>query len=443
MISRRSLLMRGAGAAAFALTSRKSGLAQSKVSRVTVQNSQRIGRIRPELHGHFAEHLGSCTYGGLWVGRQSTIPNIGGFRKAAVEYLKALGIPVLRWPGGCFADDYHWRDGIGAARQAAEAESTSAGASTPRTTASARTSSSDSAGRSAPSRISRATSARGTPRRMRDWVEYCNFPGGSTLSDERGANGRDRAVRHAVLGRRQRELGLRRQHAARGVCCELQALFHVRAAARRHRRRAAVSDRLRAERNDPAWTRGFFETMGSEAEMLDGYAMHFYSNGESPATKFRCGESARTARQLRRNGDEPRAAAQLSARLRYSERIGLLVDEWGVWDRMVPEEEKRYGQAVPADHDSQRGGGGARTERVPSPGGQADDVQHRADGERAALDHADGWDKMHPHSHLLGVRAAETASRQDVARHRAGRRGRLPACLCRPRVMPGEWRSHS
>src|ERR1017187_29191 len=74
-----------------------------------------IGEIRPELHSHFAEHLGNCTYQGLWVGPDSPIPNISGYRAAAVEYLKALGIPVLRWPGGCFADDYHWRDGIGPA----------------------------------------------------------------------------------------------------------------------------------------------------------------------------------------------------------------------------------------------------------------------------------------------------------------------------------------
>ena len=70
--------------------------------------------VRPELHGHFAEHLGSCVYGGLWVGPQSPIQNRR-FRKAAVDYLKELGVPVLRWPGGCFADDYHWREGIGPA----------------------------------------------------------------------------------------------------------------------------------------------------------------------------------------------------------------------------------------------------------------------------------------------------------------------------------------
>ena len=90
--------------------------ADSKTERVTIHTADSIGIVRPEFHGHFAEHLGSCVYGGLWVGKNSPIPNIDGYRKAAIEYLRDLGVPVLRWPGGCFADDYHWRDGIGSKR---------------------------------------------------------------------------------------------------------------------------------------------------------------------------------------------------------------------------------------------------------------------------------------------------------------------------------------
>ena len=70
-------------------------------------------RIEKEIYGHFAEHLGTCIYGGLWVGPDSPIPNTQGYRNDVLEALKKLQIPVLRWPGGCFADEYHWRDGIG------------------------------------------------------------------------------------------------------------------------------------------------------------------------------------------------------------------------------------------------------------------------------------------------------------------------------------------
>ncbi|MFF3918127.1 alpha-N-arabinofuranosidase [Streptomyces sp. NPDC001852] len=70
-------------------------------------------RISRHLYGHFAEHLGRCVYGGFWVGEDSPIPNEGGIRLDVVEALRALHIPNLRWPGGCFADEYHWKDGIG------------------------------------------------------------------------------------------------------------------------------------------------------------------------------------------------------------------------------------------------------------------------------------------------------------------------------------------
>ena len=69
--------------------------------------------ISRHLYGHFAEHLGRCIYGGFFVGEDSEIPNVRGIRTDVVEALRALRIPNLRWPGGCFADDYHWRDGIG------------------------------------------------------------------------------------------------------------------------------------------------------------------------------------------------------------------------------------------------------------------------------------------------------------------------------------------
>lgn len=69
--------------------------------------------VNPNVYGHFAEHLGRCIYEGIWVGEDSPIPNVRGIRKDVVAALKALNLPVLRWPGGCFADEYHWKDGIG------------------------------------------------------------------------------------------------------------------------------------------------------------------------------------------------------------------------------------------------------------------------------------------------------------------------------------------
>lgn len=82
-------------------------------TRITLLPDQATDTIPAEIYGQFAEHLGSCIYGGIWVGEDSPIPNTQGYRNDVLAALQNLHIPVLRWPGGCFADDYYWRDGIG------------------------------------------------------------------------------------------------------------------------------------------------------------------------------------------------------------------------------------------------------------------------------------------------------------------------------------------
>ena len=81
--------------------------------KLVIDPQKELGHINPELQGHFSEHLGRCIYGGVYVGENSDIPNTNGMRNDVVSALKELNLPVLRWPGGCFADEYHWRDGIG------------------------------------------------------------------------------------------------------------------------------------------------------------------------------------------------------------------------------------------------------------------------------------------------------------------------------------------
>src|SRR5580698_4458417 len=82
-------------------------------AQITLLADQPQSTIRPEIYGHFAEHLGRCIYEGIWVGADSPIPNTRGYRSDVLAALKNLNIPVLRWPGGCFADEYHWKHGIG------------------------------------------------------------------------------------------------------------------------------------------------------------------------------------------------------------------------------------------------------------------------------------------------------------------------------------------
>jgi len=82
-------------------------------NRLIIEADNGKNTISRHIYGHFSEHLGHCIYGGYWVGENSSVPNTRGIRNDVVQALKDIRIPNLRWPGGCFADEYHWMDGIG------------------------------------------------------------------------------------------------------------------------------------------------------------------------------------------------------------------------------------------------------------------------------------------------------------------------------------------
>ena len=87
--------------------------ARAADSRVEVLVGEKIGTSHRDIYGHFVEHLGGVVYDGIWVGEDSSVPNVGGIRTALVDPMKRIKAPVVRWPGGCFADSYDWRDGMG------------------------------------------------------------------------------------------------------------------------------------------------------------------------------------------------------------------------------------------------------------------------------------------------------------------------------------------
>src|SRR5580700_10156280 len=109
-MKRREFLSTTLAAAAMGFAARTSRAADGLVE---VLVNEPIGTIAPEIHGHFTEHIGGVIYDGIWVGEDSRIPNRGGIRKEIVDHMRQLKAPVVRWPGGCFADSYNWRDGIG------------------------------------------------------------------------------------------------------------------------------------------------------------------------------------------------------------------------------------------------------------------------------------------------------------------------------------------
>ena len=323
-----------------ALTARKSFSFQARTRSVAVHADVPVATIRPELDGSFAEHLGTCTYGGMWVGKNSPIPNINGYRKQAVEFLRELGIPVLRWPGGCFADDYHWRDGIGPVEKRPKRVNLWWGSYTE----------DNSFGTHEFIGLCKLIGAEpyiagnvgsGTPQELRDWVEYCNYPSGSTLSDERAANGSPEPfrVRHWGVGNENWGCG-------GNMSPEVYADNYARFATylRPFGGTSLVLVACGPSSNDLDWTRRFFDSLRGHRRPPNAYSMHFYSGGKSYATKF----TVETMReQLASFAAMEKAIIQQRALMDSYDpdrKIGLMIDEWGVWDRMAPEEEKRYGR---------------------------------------------------------------------------------------------------
>jgi len=155
--------------------------------------------INRNIYGHFAEHLGRCIYEGFWVGKDSPIPNTRGIRNDVVEALRALKIPVLRWPGGCFADEYHWMEGIGPPEQRPAMVNTHWGMVT-ETNAFGTHEFLDLCEQLGCEAYIAGNVGSGTVEEMQDWVEYMTFDGDSQMANLRRANGRDGPWRVRFFG---------------------------------------------------------------------------------------------------------------------------------------------------------------------------------------------------------------------------------------------------
>jgi alpha-N-arabinofuranosidase len=119
-VQRRTLLKGAVALGASLALSRKTVFAAAADSRIEVLLDERLGTISPAVYGHFTEMLGAVVYDGIWVGENSKILNTGGLRKAVIDRLRQIKAPMVRWPGGCFADSYDWTDGIGASAKRPE-----------------------------------------------------------------------------------------------------------------------------------------------------------------------------------------------------------------------------------------------------------------------------------------------------------------------------------
>ena len=167
--------------------------------RLYTNPKEKMGHISKELQGHFSEHLGRCIYEGIYVGENSPIPNENGMRKDVVKALQEMGIPVLRWPGGCFADEYHWMDGVGPKNGRKKMINTHWGGVVE----------DNSFGTDEYMELCRQLGCKtyvngnlgsGTVREMSEWVEYMTLDGVSPMADVRKKNGHEEPYRVDYFG---------------------------------------------------------------------------------------------------------------------------------------------------------------------------------------------------------------------------------------------------
>ncbi len=305
------------------------------------------GRIRADtsgpiisryIYGQFSEHLGRSIYDGVWVGENSPIPNTRGIRKDVVAALKAIKVPVVRWPGGCFADEYNWRDGLGPrAKRPVRKNNWWDGVES---NAFGTHEFMDFAEQIGADPYLSVNVASSNPREMREWLEYLTSKGQDSLAQERRANGRDAPFKLPFIGIGNESWGCGGFMTPEYYANELRRFgtfvhkngmaFHDNADIE------AVRVGSGANNFDTNWTDVVTKNAGP---MIDAISLHYYTlhNGdwptrnESRATGFAPSEWNAILYQAMRMDDVLKAHEAVLDKNDPKKRIGLIVDEWGSW----------------------------------------------------------------------------------------------------------------
>lgn len=276
----------------------------------------------------FAEHLGTGIYGGLWVGGDSAIPNTNGFRNDVVSALRELGVPVLRWPGGCFADEYNWREGIGAREERPVKINTHWGGVEEPNIVGTHEFFELAQQLGAEAYIS-GNVGNGTPRETAEWIEYITSPAGS-LADQRAANGHPEpwALPFFGIGNELWGCGgnMRPQYAA-DVTRRFATFIKAPAGTRILKIAAGASA------DDTEWTEVMMEVAAGQ---IDALSLHYYTNPSGwpptrPSLEFGEDGWAEVLAATWRIDTFLDAHIAIMDRHDPEGRVWLAVDEWGTW----------------------------------------------------------------------------------------------------------------
>lgn len=304
---------------------------------VVVRTDQAGSTISRHIYGHFAEHLGNCIYGGIWVGENSPIPNTNGYRNDIIAALKEIKIPNLRWPGGCFADEYHWKDGIGPRNERPKMINTHWGGVVE----------DNSFGTheflnycellgTEPYVCGNVGS--GTVEEMSKWVEYITFDGESPMANLRRENGRDKPWKVSFWG-----VGNENWGCGGNMTPEHYSDLYRNYATycRNYGDNRLLKIAGGANSSDYNWTEVLMKNVG--AGQMWGLSLHHYTvpkgwgpGGKGSATQFSEDEYFTTMEKALFMDELITKHAAIMDKYDPRKRVAFCVDEWGAWYDVEP-----------------------------------------------------------------------------------------------------------
>ena len=305
--------------------------------RLTLNPLEKKSHINPEIYGNFSEHLGRCIYDGIYVGENSDIPNIEGYRTDVIDAFRQIKLPVLRWPGGCFADEYHWRDGIGEKSQRKKMVNTNWGAVVE----------DNSFGTHEFMRFCELVGCEpyisgnvgsGTVEELSNWVEYMTFDGVSPMAELRKRNGREQPWKLKYLG-----IGNESWGCGGSMTPEYYADTYRRYATfcRNYSGNELFKIACGPNAGDYNWTDTIMKTLNSQWN-CKGISLHYYTlptgdwSHKGSSTEFDEKEYYDTISRTLYMEELVTRHSKIMDRYDPDQTIGLIVDEWGTWYDVEP-----------------------------------------------------------------------------------------------------------
>ena len=312
------------------------------MTKLYINPNRKMGHINPEIQGHFSEHLGRCIYGGLYVGENSDIPNVNGMRKDVVEALKEMKIPVLRWPGGCFADEYHWKDGIGKKENRKKMINTHWGGVVE----------DNSFGTHEFMELCRQLGCKpyingnmgsGTVREMSEWIEYMTLDGVSPMADLRKENGQEKPWKVDYFGVGNENWGCGGNMLPEYYANEYRRYqTYLRNYSKDH---SIFKIACGPNSGDYEWTdtvmKTCFKNCGPNHGFMDGLSLHYYTvpgpwENKGSATDFDVESYYLTLKKTLFMEELISRHTAIMDKYDKDHEVGLIVDEWGNWFDVEP-----------------------------------------------------------------------------------------------------------